>query len=79
MEELQGVPITEKLADWEAGKGVLFSTIRSFKGLEADAVIIIDVPRPDTLPHFSLSDFYVACSRAKHLLVVLPVCEGILS
>lgn len=63
--------ITEKLETWYKGKFVLFSTIRAFKGLEADAIILLDLPKPDTTPHFSLSDYYVATSRAKHLLVVL--------
>ncbi len=64
-------PITEDLSDWRTGRGVLFSTIRAFKGLEADAVILTDMPRPDSVSHFTRSDYYVACSRAKHLLVIL--------
>ncbi|MGA9470808.1 MAG: ATP-binding domain-containing protein, partial [Terriglobales bacterium] len=64
-------PLTEDLGDWRAGRGVLFSTIRAFKGLEADAIILMDVPRPDSDTHFTRSDYYVACSRAKHLLVIL--------
>jgi hypothetical protein len=76
--KIRNVPITEKLDKWKEGKGVLFSTIRSFKGLEADAVLIVDVHSPRDFSHFSLADFYVACSRAKHLLAVLPLSEGIL-
>jgi hypothetical protein len=71
VQKLAGVPLVESLDLWEAGKGVLFTTIRGFKGLEADAAIIADVPPPESLPHFGTSDLYVACSRAKHLLVVL--------
>lgn len=78
VKKIHNVPITENLDEWKAGKGVFFSTIRSFKGLEADAVIIIDVPGIDSQPHFSQADLYVACSRAKHLLVVLPISEGVL-
>ena len=72
------IPITENLKEWQSDKGILFSTIRSFKGLEADAVIVVDVPQPESVPHFSVADFYVATSRAKHLLVVLLVEKGIL-
>ena len=45
--------------------------IRGFKGLEADAIMVADVQNPDSVPFFSVADFYVACSRAKHLLVIL--------
>ena len=74
---IRNTPIIESLESWKSNEGILYATIRSFKGLEADAVIIIDVPRPDSLPYFTSADFYVACSRAKHLLVILPTAEGI--
>ncbi|HDT11579.1 MAG TPA: hypothetical protein ENN58_02450, partial [bacterium] len=64
-------PITQHLGHWESDKGILYASIRSFKGLEADAVIMIDIPEPDSIPNFTRSDFYVGCSRAKHLLVIL--------
>jgi hypothetical protein len=64
-------PLTEDLGNWRAGRSVLFSTIRAFKGLEADAVILMDLPKPDSVDHFTRSDYYVACSRAKHLLAIL--------
>ncbi len=70
-EHLSKVSITENIHDWQANKGFLFSTIRSFKGLEADFVILIDIPEPDKHPIFSKSDFYVACSRAKHVLKII--------
>ena len=67
----RGVKITEDIDAWREDKGVLFSTVKSFKGLEADAVIVIDVPEEQETTFFKQSDFYVACSRAKHLLVVI--------
>ncbi len=70
-------PITDDIGRWEEGKGVLFSTIRAFKGLEADAVILMDVPKPDSVPYFTRADYYVAASRAKHLLAVLPIRSGV--
>ena len=73
------VPLCTNANEWRADKGVLFATIRSFKGLEADAIIVTDVPNPETTKYFSVSDFYVGCSRAKHILVVLPTEKGVVS
>jgi hypothetical protein len=73
------VPLCTNPNEWRADKGVLFATIRSFKGLEADAIIVTDVPNPETTKYFSVADFYVGCSRAKHLLVVLTTEKGVIS
>jgi superfamily I DNA/RNA helicase len=62
-------PLVTDLQAWREGRGVLFATVRSFKGLEADALVIVDVPAFG--PPFTASDCYVACSRAKHLLSVI--------
>ena len=69
--------LTENLDVWRRGDAVLFSTVRAFKGLEADAVIMLGVPKPDSVPYFTQADFYVAASRAKHLLTVIATVEGI--
>lgn len=61
--------------EWRANKGILLTTIRRFKGLEADAIVVTDVPDPSQNPYFTKSDFYVACSRAKHILVVYSSVE----
>jgi len=66
---LAGLPVTTQPAAWRAGNGILIATIRSFKGLEADAVILTDVGMPDE-ETFSVADLYVACSRAKHFLTI---------
>jgi hypothetical protein len=71
-----GSPIAENLTDWKNGKGVLFSTVRAFKGLEADALVLIDVA--GLSPALTQADFYVACSRAKHLLTILTSVPGII-
>lgn len=68
--KIKGIPLTDKIQDWKEGKAILFSTVKSFKGLEADAIILIDVPEGESF-NFKQSDYYVACSRAKHLLVVI--------
>jgi hypothetical protein len=68
---LASVPVTENLAQWRAGKAILVSTVGKFKGLEADAMVLTDVPPVG--PNFRKEHLYVAYSRAKHLLTV--VCE----
>lgn len=70
-DDLSGIKVTDDLEDWRRNEGVLFSTIRSFKGLEADIVIMADVISPGSIGTFSRSDFYVGCSRAKHVLKIL--------
>lgn len=71
-------PICTNPNEWRSDKGVLLSTIRRFKGLEADAIIVTDVSNPESTPYFSTSDFYVGCSRAKHLLVILAADSDVL-
>lgn len=68
--KIKGLPLTDKIQDWKDDKAILFSTVKAFKGLEADAIILLDVPEIESL-NFKQSDYYVACSRAKHLLVVI--------
>ncbi|MEE9322554.1 MAG: NERD domain-containing protein [Granulosicoccus sp.] len=63
--------LTNSIEDWRKGKGVLQTTVRSFKGLEADVLLLIDIPKPDAHRAFSTADYYVACSRAKSVLHVL--------
>lgn len=61
--------LVTNLADW-GDDSVLFSTVKSFKGLEADAVVLVDVPEPST-PSFDRHDLYVATTRARARLAVL--------
>ena len=62
--------LTDDYAAWQAGMGILVTTIRAFKGLEADAVILLDAQEIERSSHMSNADYYVGCSRAKHLLTV---------
>jgi hypothetical protein len=50
---------------------ISFSTIPNFKGLENDAVIIIDLPAESDQSYAALS--YVGMSRARAILIVLEV------
>ena len=66
---VDGVSLIEDAAQWRGGGGVLCSTARSFKGLEADVVILADFSGLGGL--FTISDLYVALTRARsHLIVV---------
>ena len=52
---------------------VLFTTARKFKGLEADAIIIVDVDADTFANEENKRLFYVGASRAKHYLDVVFV------
>jgi hypothetical protein len=71
MYKIAGLPVTDRLDMWKEGKAVLKTTLGKFKGLEADAVVLVNVPKIDA--NFRKEHLYVAYSRAKHLLTV--VCE----
>ena len=60
------------LIDWISEKCIWGSTVKAFKGLEADCILVVDLPECDS-NKFSISDMYVAASRAKHRLAILPV------
>ncbi len=68
--------VTEKHEEWQQDEGVLFSTIRSFKGLEADIVILTDLTGFKE-GVFERSELYVAASRAKHRLHVMTDSDEI--
>lgn len=76
--KLASVSLTDDLDRWAKDGAVLFSTIRAFKGLEADAIVMLDIPPPGSVPYFSTADFYVGASRAKHLLTVLALEDGVI-
>ncbi len=67
--DVGGIPLVTSVDDWRDGRGVLVTTAKSFKGLEADAVLLYDLSDFGRL--FRLEDLYVACSRAKVLLVAV--------
>jgi hypothetical protein len=69
MEKIGGLPVTDRLDQWRDSKAVLRTTLGKFKGLEADAIVLLDVPALDA--NFRKEHLYVACSRAKFLLTVL--------
>ena len=69
MGQRQGVPLTTSPDTWRDGGGVPVTTSRSFKGLEADIVLLYDLGGFGKL--FQKKDLYVACTRAKFLLIAI--------
>lgn len=74
VDRIGGVLVTNSLNDWRAGKAILRTTLGKFKGLEADAMVLIDVPEIGA--NFRKKHLYVACSRARHLLTVISLTEN---
>jgi hypothetical protein len=66
---IDGIPLVEDAASWREGKGLLCSTARSFKGLEADVVILCDFSGVGQF--FTVSDLYVALTRARSFLLIV--------
>lgn len=55
---------------WQDGKAVWTSTIKAFKGLEADCIIITDIGKR-CMDSSWRSELYVGCTRAKHRLHIV--------
>jgi len=62
--------LTTDFTSWRRGEAPLFSTIRGFKGLEAPAVLLVDVPEFDEKAA-SRADVYVALTRARNELRIV--------
>ena len=71
-EALKGVPLTEEIGDWQTKGQVLLTTHGSFKGLESDFILDIEIPPLDATRRYNpLIQRYVSHSRAKHRLVCI--------
>jgi DNA helicase IV len=67
--DVDGVSLVEDAGVWREGGGILVTTARSFKGLEADVVLLADFSGLGGL--FTVCDLYVALTRARsHLIIV---------
>lgn len=73
-----GMVLTEELEDFGRPGTVYFSTIRSFKGLEAAGVILVDAGMPAEGSALTEEDFYVACTRSTARLAVLTASNEVL-
>ena len=59
-----GLRLSEDVKELGAKDTVVFSTIKSFKGIEASVVIVVDLEIPGEKAAFSEEDLYVASTRA---------------
>jgi superfamily I DNA/RNA helicase len=67
--EIDGVLLVTSTDAWRDGEGVLVTTARSFKGLEADIVLLYDLDGFGRF--FRREDLYVACTRARVVLIAV--------
>jgi len=68
-----GLTLTENLDDMGTPGMVYFSTIRSFKGIESPAIILVDadIPSDGEKSVFRFEDLYVACTRPTARMAIL--------
>lgn len=66
-----GLKLSQNIEDLGNKNTVFFSTIKSFKGLEGSAVIVVDTAIPDENIALPREDFYVACTRATTRLALV--------
>lgn len=69
LDAIGNTPLVTSAEAWRDGEGILVSTARAFKGLEADVVVLYDLGEFGKL--FTKSDLYVACTRARALLIAV--------
>lgn len=70
-----GLQLTEDLALLGKPGFVFFSTIRSFKGLEARDIVLLHADVPGRSPALGAEELYVACTRAKGRLAIMASSE----
>jgi hypothetical protein len=73
--DFKGIKLTKGYQRWRQNKGVLLESWRRFKGLEADALILAGVNEKTGEHKTAVADYYVASSRAKHLLTVIKLAS----
>ena len=71
--------VTEDIENLGKAGYVFFSTIKAFKGLEAENVILIHADIPGRIAALEEEDLYVACSRATGRLAILTNSDEALS
>lgn len=67
--DVNGIPLLSDPIEWRRGAGVLVTTSRAFKGLEADVVLVYGLGAFSAL--FTQTDLYVAWTRARHRLILM--------
>jgi hypothetical protein len=66
-----GLRMSTDIEDLGKKDTVFFSTIKSFKGIEAASIIVVDLGIPGEHVAFTQEDLYVACTRATTRLALL--------
>lgn len=66
-----GLRLSADIRDLGKEGCVYFSTIKSFKGIEAASIIVVDLAIPDQNRAFTDEDLYVACTRATSRLALI--------
>lgn len=75
VEKGHGFIVSQDINDLGKKDVVVFSTIKSFKGIEAAVIIVVDTAIPDQTKAFSKEDLYVASTRATTRLAFLTSSE----
>ena len=70
-----GLELTEDLAKLGKSGVVVFSTVKSFKGLEARNVVLVHADIPNRTDAFAAEDLYVACTRATGRLALVTASD----
>lgn len=73
-----GLRMSEDIKDLGDKDMVYFSTIRSFKGIEASVVIVVDFDIPGAKEVFGEEDLYVATTRATTRLAMLSSRQDVI-
>ena len=73
-----GLELTRDIKNLGKKGMVFFSTIKSFKGIEATSVIMVDLTIPDQNPGFTKEDLYVGSTRPTARLAFLTSREDVL-
>lgn len=66
-----GLRLSRYISDLGKADTVVFSTIKSFKGIEASVIILVDASIPDEHIAFTKEDLYVATTRATTRLAII--------
>jgi hypothetical protein len=70
-----GLQLTEDLSNLGKPGYVVFSTVKSFKGLEARNVVLVHADMPNRTGAFAAEDLYVACTRATGRLAIVTASD----
>ena len=60
VDRVSRIKLTSNIDTWGQDKGILCTTVRAFKGLEADVLLLVDVPSPGRHKAFSHADYYLS-------------------